>query len=126
MANININFDEVPDKMESVEPGVYTVQVVDATIEPTADGKNEKVVAVLRVDDESSKFHGRQIYDHLSLKMPINLKQLIKSCGLQAGKGFDTSDLIGKIAKVRVKARTYKDKETGEVKETTSVAEYLF
>jgi len=127
MGHITVNFDEVPDKIEPLAPGVYIMRVEEASVEPTADGKGEKVKVVMKVDDDSNPSHGRVMYDHISLKFPVSLKQLCKSAGMSLGKGgIDTADLVGKVVRVRVKTRTYKDKETGEVKETSAVAEYLF
>lgn len=127
MPKINVNFDEVPDKMEPVPAGVYVMLVKEAEIQPTKDGKSEKVVVTLSVDDESSPHNGRMVFDHISLKMPINLKQLAKSAGLNPGAdGLEVSDLVGKHVKVRVKARAYRDAETGETRETSAVAEYMW
>lgn len=127
MPRIATNFNDVPDEIKPLDPGIYTMVVRSANIEPTKDGKGEKVVVELEVDDETSPNKGRKCFDHLSLKLPIGLKRLAKSCGINPGaQGLDLEDLIGKIAKVRVKTRTYKDAETQEVRETSSVAEYMF
>ncbi len=124
MGHIQVNFDDVPDRMEPLAAGVYVMVVKEANIEPTKDGKGEKVVVQMAVNDGPNE--GRMVFDHLSLKLPIGLKALMKSAGLKVGpSGVNTEDLIGKIVRVRVKARTYKDPESGEVKETSSVAEYL-
>ncbi len=126
MAHINVNFDEVPDRWENLEPGVYTMIVEEASVEPTAKGDGEKVVVKLRVNDEDSPQNNRGIQAHIGLKNPITLKQLIRSCGLELTDAFDTDYLVGCNCACRVKARTYTDKETGETKETTSVDEFLW
>lgn len=127
MPHIAINFDAVPDKYEMLPAGEYLVRVDEAKVEPTKDGKGQKCVVKMVVDDEGNPHNGRQLYDHLSLQKPIGLKQLLKSCGLEAGAGgFDPDALIGQHARVLVKGRTYQDAQTGETKETASVERYLF
>jgi hypothetical protein len=127
MAHLQINFDEVPDKMLPVGAGIYLCTVVSAELGPTKDGKGEKITVVLKIDDESSQMHGRQIWDHIGLKgLPIGLKQLARSCGVDLSKGLDTEELVGKTCKCRVTAGTYKDPSTGEIKDSTRVAEYLW
>lgn len=127
MGRININFDEVPDRILPLEPGVYTFVVESATLEATKDRKGEKVVVELRVDDPNSPNHNRKVYDHLSLRMPIGLKQLIKSAGLRAdSSGVSLDELVGKVVRARVKTRTYKDEDSQEVKETSAIAEYIW
>lgn len=126
MARVNVNLETAPDKFESVPPGIYTCVVDEANLEATNDGKGQKVVVKLRVDDDGPQ-NGRLLFDHLGLKTPIGLKQITKSAGLPVTpEGIDTEDLIGKHVRVRVAARSYKDPKTGEMKETSSITEYLF
>lgn len=127
MPKIAVNFDDVPDQILPIEPGVYTAMVESASVEATKDGKGEKVVVEMKIDDEANPNHGRKIFDHISTKMLTNLKRLAKSAGINVGAdGLDIDDLVGKHVKLRTKTRVYKDPETGEAKESVAVAEYLF
>lgn len=126
MAHINVNLETTPDKFELLPAGIYVCVIEEANLDEAKSG-GQKIVAKLRVEDESNPNNGRMIYDHIGLKNPISLKQLVKSAGLPVSpQGVNTEDLIGKIVRVRLATRTYKDPETQEIKETTSVKEYLF
>ena len=129
MPHINLNFDEIPLKMEPIPTGVYTMKVNSAVLEPTKDGTGTRLTVELEVDDESNAAHGRTIRDYLSVKKSsaIGLNQLIRSCGLPAGpNGINTDELVGRKCQARIKLTPGKDKETGEIKEYSNVAEYLF
>ena len=127
MSHIAINFDEVPDTVQPVAPGIYVCLVSEAALEPTKDGKGEKVVAQLKVDDQTSPENGRVIFDHISTKMTTRLKRLCKSAGLSVGHGgLNVDELVGKHVRVRVKNRIYADPTSGERRETSSVDDYLF
>lgn len=126
MVHIATNFDEVADEIRPISPGVYRCVIDDATVEPTKKGDGEKVVVKLRIDDEGNPEHGRTQYDHLGLKNPIGLKQCARAAGIAVGAGgLNTEDLIGQTVQVRIKSRTYKDPDSGEMRETSSVDEYL-
>lgn len=126
MARIETNFDEVPDQIMPVDPGVYTLTVEAATLEDVKPPKTgKKIVVILKVADEGNKNFGRQIYDHISTKMDVKIKRLCLSAGIKPGAGgFDTEDLIGKTLKARISNRTYKD-DNGAIKESSSVQDYL-
>jgi len=127
MPFIQVNFEEVPDSFEPLKPGIYTFLVEDIVIEPTKKGNGQKAVITLKVDDEDNEAHGRTMKDHISLEYPTALKQLIKSVGLEpSSAGIDTDELIGSHVRGLMKSRTYKDKDTGEIKETCSLDSYLW
>lgn len=122
---IQINFDEVPDKFEQVPAGVYTCTIEKCSKERTKDGTGDKVVVEMKIS-EDGPFFGRGLYDHIGLKgKPIQLKRLIKAAGLTPDGAFDLEDLVGQTVKLRTKIRTYKDAESGEMKETSSIGDYL-
>lgn len=127
MAKLNVNFDEVPNEVQPVDPGTYTAAVEEANLEETKDGKGMKVVVKMKIKAENNPNDGRLVFDHISTKMQTQLKRLALSAGLNpGGDGYDTDDLIGKIVKIRVKNAPYKDEKTGETKETSRIAEYMF
>lgn len=122
---IQVNFDEVPDKFEQVPAGVYTCSIEKASKEPTKDGSGTKVVVEMKIS-EDGPYSGRGLYDHIGLKgKPIQLKRLIRAAGLTPDGAFDLQDLVGCTVKLRTKIRTYKDAESGETKETSSIGDYL-
>lgn len=127
MAHIKVNLETTPDRMEPVPPGIYTLVITSAEQKATANGEGQKIVVEHEVDDEGNPSHGRKLFNHIGLKNPIALKQLVKSAGIPiSADGVDTMELVGKHVRARVTARTYTDDKTGEVKETSSIAEYLF
>jgi len=125
MPNIPINMDEVPDEYLSLPAGIYPLEIFEVpTLEPTRDGKGEKVVVRMRVNDETNPEHGRQITDHISLKSTTRLKRLCLSAGVNVGvDGFDTEALMGKTVSARVKTRTYQD-EDDETQTTSGIKDY--
>lgn len=129
MAKLGINFDETPDVVLPIKPGVYTLDVVSAVVEDVkAKPGNQKLVVCLKVNDETSSEHGRQIYDHIGLSGqfgPTRVKRLALSCGIRPGAdGLDVEDLVGKTCKARIENRTYQDPQTGETRETSSIKDY--
>lgn len=119
--------EDCPDSMPKVDPGIYTVVVTESDYAPAKkESSGHNIKLTLKISD--GPFEGRSLFTYINIHPqhpPISLKQAQKAAGLPTGKGFNTEDFIGKTMKVRVKTRTYKDPETGEVKETPSVDEYL-
>lgn len=129
MPKLGINFDNVPDEIEPIPDGIYVMTVTDVPeIEPAASGKGDNVVVSLAVEDEG-EFKGRTVRDWIFIGNEIGkirLKQFARACGIPIGpEGLQTEDLAGATCKVRIKASTYKDKTTGETKQSSRVAEYI-
>lgn len=129
LAKIQANFDEVPDKIPQIDPGVYTVQITKSTVDRNKKDDGDNLVLELKIDDSASPNHNRTLKVYCSLKPPyglIGLKKIAKSCGIVVGKeGVDTDDFLNKHAKVKVGPRVYNDAETGEAKEASEVKEWL-
>jgi len=124
---LNINFEEVPDTFEPVKPGIYTCMIEDVKVGPSKSGKSQRLEVFLVIDNEGGEEHGRKMKDYISLDYPTSLKQIMYSAGLNpSDAGVDTEDLIGATVRACVKSRTYTDKDTGEVKETSSISEYIW
>lgn len=127
MALINQNFDDVPDQFEPVPAGIYALKIDEVSDpEPTKDGSGEKIVVTMSVEDEgNTEIHGRKIFDHIGISKNLTrIKRLAMSAGLNpSADGLDTNDLIGRVAKAKVKVRTYTD--DGEQKESSSISDYL-
>ena len=126
MPKLNIGFDDVPDQIIPVAPGVYDCEVMEPpAIEPTNDQKGQKLVVQFRITSEGPE-EGRQLFDHISLKMKTKLKRLAKSAGLNPADFDEDTDLLhGQTVRLIVNNRTYKDPETGEMKETSNIKDYL-
>jgi len=123
---IDINFDDVPDQIVPIAPGVYDFRIDSATEEEAKSGKGMKLVLEMTCVSEGPE-EGRKLYDHISFKMKTQLKRLMKSAGLKPGSdGLDIGELEGKIVNVKVKSRTYTDDSSGETRETSAVGDYLF
>jgi len=126
MSHIQINFDDVPDQFQQLPGGVYTCTVEKVEQQPTKDGTGQKVVVELKVSE--GEFAGRPIFDHIGISKgkPTQLKRLCMAAGVQVGSsGLDLTDLLGKTVQVRTKVATYTDKESGEIKETSRLGDYL-
>ena len=125
---IKANFDEIADEVFPIPPGVYTFNILEASVEETKkDPTKDKVV--LKMEVVGGEHEGRQQYEHIGISSDrglVTLKQIILACGLTPGLDLDTSDLVGQTLQARIKARTYTDAESGEVRETSSVAGYLW
>ena len=131
MPHIDVNFDDVPDEVKPLAAGIYTFRVISAVIEPTKkDETKEKVVLGLEVDMEGSEYHGRKHFEHIGFSSDrgrTTLKQIMMAAGVPTGpNGLDVDDLIGQTLQARIKARTYKDPDTGEIREAAGVAGWLW
>lgn len=128
MTKLNVDFDSIPDRYVPLEPGIYTMFVEEIDVVDNKKGDGQNVVVKLRVSDPTSPMDGRMLTDYISLKgKPIALKRLVKSCGVTIGPdGINTDDLAGKVCRVQVKSRPYKDTNSGVMKEAAGVEQYLF
>lgn len=126
---IDINLDDTPDKMEPVAAGVRIFDIVDIVSEENTQGETVHVVT-LKVNQPEAEDHERMSWDRFNFRYPVarvKFKQLVKAAGhVGTGQGVDPSELIGCTVKALVKPRTYKDKDTGEMVETTQVSKYLY
>lgn len=128
MPAISINLNEVPDKILPVSVGLRTLEVEN--ISQDTNDKGEVVLsATFKVVDENNPDEvGRKVFDNFNLKyLPaqVKFKNLITAAGLDAsGNGFDTEQLIGKTVIAEIAPNTWKDKDTGEIKENTKLKAY--
>ena len=126
---IDINLDDTPDKMEPVEVGVRVLDIKDIVTEENSQGEQIHVVT-LQVNQPEAIDHERMTWDRFNFKYAparVKFKQLCKAAGhTGTGQGVDPSELIGCSVKALVKPRTYKDKDSGEMVDTTQVSKYLF
>ncbi len=125
MPLIEKNFDEVPDVIQPVAAGNYSLECVGIPkFMDTNDKKSKKVVVEYEIRAPGHPDDGRKVFDHIGLKAPTRLKRCALSAGISAGAGgIDTDELAGKIVKARIKNRTYQDPD-GVTKETSGIEDY--
>ena len=127
MGIIDINLDETPEVMPTLQTGLRILTIKD--VEQQTD-KNEKsfVMVEFEVEEPDSEENGDKAWDRFYLEFKparVKFKQLCMSAGIGHGSlGVDTSDLIGRTVRALVKSRTYKD-ESGETQETTQISKYV-
>lgn len=125
---IDINLDDTPDRIDPVAAGVRTLDIVDIVSEENSQGETVHVVS-LKVNQPEADDHERMTWDRFNFKYAparVKFKQLCKAAGhTGTGQGVDVSELIGCTVKAIVKPRSYKDKDTGEIVDTTQVGKYL-
>lgn len=132
-----VNFDEVPDTVPPLNPGIKRLRNLSASVEPTKDGtgKNLKVVHEVIGDlgpsgvvpTSDSK---RQITNYLYIsndpRSLSRIKNLFQSSGVTTGSsGGVISDLVGKECTAVIENKPYTNKTTGRTRETSNIAEYL-
>jgi len=124
---VNVNLVAAPDQVIPVSPGEHDLMILGIPIvKPTNDKLSTKLVVdfVVTGDDDPDK--DRRVFDHISLKMDTRLKHLCQSAGVTFDEtGFDAEDLEDKIVKVIIQSRTYEDQDTGEMKETARIKDYI-
>lgn len=131
MTQLNVNFDDVPDKVMPIGPGLYDLEVVDTpTLEAVSKGPNAgkmMVVAKLRVTNEG-EFQNRTLIHNMCVWTElgqIDIKRFCLSAGVPVGsQGVDLVELTGVTIKAQIVTRTYKD-DQGADQETHSVKKIL-
>lgn len=132
MATLNVDFSNVPDKLQPIPAAEYIFLVEDVTIEPIEEGKmagKDQLTVRLKVDDPASPSNGRIVFDRMVIGTEmgdIAIKRFIKSVGLVPGVDNDTDMYKNRHCRATVKVRTYQDKQTNEQKTANNVGEYLF
>ena len=126
MPHLDTNFGDVPDEFEQIPPGTYLLEVKAAPqIMPTNDGKSTKMVVEFAVV-EDPKLNGRNLQDHISMKMLTRIKRVFLAAGLKPGAaGIDTEELVGRRVKAIVIHNTYRDKDSGEERESARIKDYV-
>jgi len=125
MALLDLPFDEIPDEVQPISPGIYTLEITEVPeVMPTKDGTGTKIVVQFAVADEG-QFKGRRIQDHISTKMQTQVKRLFLAAGIRpTSAGVDTEELLGRQVRARLISRTYTN-DMGEEVETVRIRDYL-
>lgn len=125
MAHLDIPFDDVPEEIRPVQPGIYTLEITEVPeIGPTNSGNGTKLVVQFQIADEG-EFKGRRIQDHISTKMLTKIKRLCLAAGLDPdNSGVDTEDMMGRQVQARVESQTYEN-DYGEERETARIRDYI-
>jgi len=125
---LNVNFDEVPDQILPVEPGIYEAEIVEVPmITETRKKTGHNLVVSMRITTDGPH-HGRALRDSIFLNDigNVKIKKLCSSAGVLLGSGgFETEELLGKIVRCQVLNRTFTDSETGETRQIADVRDYL-
>jgi hypothetical protein len=127
MPTLNINFNEVPDRVPNITPGIYTLRIDEPpTIEPQSKHpEKSNLVVKFRIDDEG-EWKDRQLTNYIGTDRHVDIKRLALACGVTiSDKGLATEDFIGKRCKAVINLRSYLDKDSNEMKETSNIKEFL-
>lgn len=125
---LNINFDDVSTEYTQVEPGMYEFEIVDCKT-GLSKANNPKVEVRAQLVNCAEEFQGAQLTDHIAIHTELGkkrFKRLAASCGVDiSGGSVDVTALIGAVGKFVVTRRTYTDKDTGQVRESTDIKDYV-
>lgn len=121
-----INYDEA-NEFEEVQPGDYEVIVAQAVENVTPNGAVHMDIQLAIRNDIKQKFQNQRIFHKVFQKKETGeypmgfINVMAKALQLPDGKSYaGVEDLLddfkGKVAKVRVGHREYKDKKYAEVK----------
>ena len=134
MSLIGTNFNDVPDKILPLQEGERILEIQapsnEGFLQPNKEGTGTNAVIVLMVvDDMNPAEKGRTITEYCSTLNQfglVRLKQIALSAGIRPGaEGLDLAQLVGKRVKAIVKTRSYKDKDSGEDRQTSNVYAYV-
>lgn len=128
MPKIQVNLNDVPDKVPQIAPGEQVLEIIKAEMAVSKKGNNMLVIE-FKVNNDSSKDHGRAISDYIGgLDKDfgqVRLRRLCKSAGMTDLSAVDTSDLVGKSVKAILAPSTY-TADDGTTQENTKIKDYLF
>ncbi len=127
MPRLEMNFDEVPDKVPPFPPGLHEAVITETpTIEEARSGKGNVLRVVMR--GQGGEVDGRMIFDSIPLWTEfgkVKVKHLAKSAGVEVGpEGLELEDLEGLTVRIQVVTRTYKD-DSDIVQEVANVRDYV-
>jgi hypothetical protein len=122
------NYGDTPDDL-NVAPGAYEFTIKDlGPTDPDKEGR-PVLLAELVVTTEGPE-QEKMAWERFNFHYPVakvRFKNLCKSAGIASDAGdIDTADLIGCTVKAEVVSNTYKDRETGVMKENTKIGKYIF
>lgn len=124
---LDINFRDVPDEIQAVEPGVYKARIFEEPSEHVKTKEDGSVSKSLKTQmvitgPEESPMIGRKITTWTGYTNLIGLKRILLSAGVKAGKnGLNTAKLVDATVTIDVQ----QDKELHKGKPTTSVRDFL-
>ncbi len=118
---VNLNLDDIPD---TVEPGWYSVRIMDAEIRDTRDGEGRYVAWTLEINETESEFNGERLWVNTPILMAPGkskralgiIKDFLRAAEFEADPdGFDIKDAIGSELVVKVRHREYEGKVQADV-----------
>lgn len=128
---LNVNFEEIPDKVPVLEPGQYTFDVVSLDHREAQGKAGENYRASLRVNDGPAG--GKRFDDTFWIEdlgnptsfTAVRMKHLLLSLGMDPKVKHQTEDFVGKSGTAIVTNRTYQDKE-GSTQQAAQVKDYIY
>ena len=123
MARIKVNLDEIPDFV-SMTPGKTRAKLTGVEQDVSSKGNDMLVWSWEGIEGENE---GRTINSYASLLDDAlgGLKTHLKAFGYDGEVDVDTKKLHGRTALLIITMRKYRDRDTGEEKEGSSVANVL-
>jgi hypothetical protein len=126
MPTFEVDFSEVPNKVEPIDPGKYRVQVEGQEVSPkSAQAKTpgNNLVLTLKVlngpeSKPNEKFVGKQVKAWVATDNRIQLKQVGMCFGLiksDSKQGFASESLLGKEGDILVSVGSFKGEDGEEI-----------
>jgi hypothetical protein len=127
---INIDLASAPDEIPPVAAGTYSVVIDEVPEVGTTSTQKPMITFKLRIDAPGSGEDKRIVRDNVMLDgsdiARVRLKKLFRGFGINPpATGFDPNVFVGKRASVILIQRSYRDKDTGELKMAVNVKEYV-
>lgn len=121
------SYNDVPDVVPPITPGVYDVECIEAEVKPNKDRTGTNLVTQWKVVNNQTENNGRRVTSYNSTSMDTAIKRIFKSAGVEptADGGYDTDLLKGKVARVEIRPNTYVDQATGVQKESSQISNFL-
>ncbi len=123
MVKLNLNLDDIPDFV-GMDPGKHVCKLLDCTKEVSSKDND---MLVWEWEGTEGENEGKTIRSYTSLldNALSGLKTHLKAFGFDGDSQVDTDKLKGKKALLVVVMRKYRDRDSGEEKEGSSVSNVL-
>lgn len=127
------SFNEVPERLPLIDPGIYTVQITKSEIKATSKGTGVNLVLTMKITTQG-RWHGRVLSEVIFQGNEfgdIQTNNLAKIAGVtpiadgpDAG-ALNTDDFVNKLLCVQIGSRQYTDPKTNQMMEVSEVKRYV-